>query len=103
MGLPSSLRVPISWTEVAKDLLAVIRDQLHQIGQNNNGGLLTLGLIGTIRDFDALVIPGGYAPDRMRMRHAIVDLVRDAIVRALLRVRSTPPASPDDVLQPRPR
>ena len=28
-------------------------------------------------DFDALVIPGGYAPDRMRMRHAMVDLARD--------------------------
>lgn len=29
-------------------------------------------------DFDAVVIPGGYAPDKMRMRHALVDLVRDA-------------------------
>jgi membrane protein len=107
VGLLSSLRVPISWTEVAKrtasqviqdnvlglaaelayffflalvpallflvalasffpiqqltdqivgalsrfapaDVLAVIRDQLQQISQNNNGGLLTLGLIGTI-------------------------------------------------------
>jgi protease I len=28
-------------------------------------------------DFDALVIPGGHAPDRMRMRHAMVDLTRD--------------------------
>src|SRR5262249_28724671 len=27
-----------------------------------------------VRDFDALVIPGGYAPDKMRMRHAMVDL-----------------------------
>lgn len=31
-----------------------------------------------VRDFDAVVIPGGYAPDRMRLRHAMVDLVRDA-------------------------
>lgn len=30
-------------------------------------------------DFDAVVVPGGYAPDRMRMRHAMVDLVRDSI------------------------
>jgi len=30
-----------------------------------------------VRDFDALVIPGGYAPDRMRLRHAMVDLARD--------------------------
>ena len=32
-----------------------------------------------IRDFDALVIPGGYAPDKMRLRHAMVDLARDAM------------------------
>jgi protease I len=36
---------------------------------------------GAVRvgDFDAVVIPGGHAPDRMRMRHAMVDLVRDAM------------------------
>src|SRR5262245_45866390 len=36
---------------------------------------------GAVRmaDFDALVIPGGYAPDKMRMRHAMVDLARDAM------------------------
>ena len=28
-------------------------------------------------EFDALVIPGGHAPDRMRLRHAMVDLARD--------------------------
>jgi protease I len=32
-----------------------------------------------IGDFDALVIPGGHAPDKMRMRHAMVDLAREAI------------------------
>jgi protease I len=31
--------------------------------------------------FAALVIPGGYAPDRIRMRHAMLDLVRDALAR----------------------
>jgi len=36
---------------------------------------------GAVRagDFDAIIIPGGYAPDRMRLRHAMVDLVRDAM------------------------
>lgn len=29
-------------------------------------------------DFDAVVVPGGFAPDKMRLRHAMVDLVRDA-------------------------
>jgi protease I len=32
-----------------------------------------------LKDFDALVIPGGHAPDRMRMRHAMVDLTREAM------------------------
>ena len=32
-----------------------------------------------VKDFEALVIPGGHAPDRMRMRHAMVDLARDAM------------------------
>lgn len=32
-------------------------------------------------DVDAVVIPGGYAADRMRLRHAMVDLVR-AVVEA---------------------
>jgi protease I len=30
-----------------------------------------------VGDVDALVIPGGHAPDKMRMRHAMVDLTRD--------------------------
>jgi protease I len=32
-----------------------------------------------IGDFDVVVVPGGYAPDRMRMRHAMADLGRDAL------------------------
>jgi protease I len=35
--------------------------------------------LARMRDFDALVIPGGHAPDRMRMRHAMVDLAREAM------------------------
>jgi protease I len=31
------------------------------------------------RTFAAVAIPGGYAPDRIRMRHGLVDLVRDAV------------------------
>ncbi len=30
-----------------------------------------------VKDFDAVVIPGGYAPDKMRMRHAMVDFTRE--------------------------
>jgi protease I len=32
-----------------------------------------------VADFDAIIIPGGHAPEKMRMRHAMVDLVRDAM------------------------
>ena len=32
-----------------------------------------------MKDFEALVIPGGHAPDKMRMRHAMVDLAREAM------------------------
>jgi protease I len=32
-----------------------------------------------VKDMDALVIPGGHAPDKMRMRHAMVDLARDTM------------------------
>lgn len=35
--------------------------------------------VARMKDFDALVIPGGHAPDKMRMRHAMVDLARDAM------------------------
>jgi len=48
-----------------------------------HGGVLTADLAaGDARadDFDAVVIPGGYAPDKMRLRHAMVDLVRDCLV-----------------------
>lgn len=34
--------------------------------------------------FDAVVIPGGYAPDRIRLRHAMVDLVRDTMAAGKL-------------------
>src|SRR5512138_2925850 len=33
--------------------------------------------------FAAIVIPGGYSPDRIRMRHAMLDLVRDALARGI--------------------
>ncbi|MGH9198081.1 MAG: type 1 glutamine amidotransferase domain-containing protein [Acidimicrobiia bacterium] len=39
---------------------------------------LSAGLV-SINDFDALIIPGGHAPDKMRLRHAMVDLARDAL------------------------
>ena len=31
------------------------------------------------KEFDAAVIPGGFAPDKIRMRHAMVDFIRDIV------------------------
>ena len=47
-----------------------------------HGGIVTADVAaGSVReaDVDAIVIPGGYAPDKMRLRHAMVDLVRDCM------------------------
>ncbi|UCG83850.1 MAG: type 1 glutamine amidotransferase [Dehalococcoidia bacterium] len=30
------------------------------------------------RDFDAIIVPGGYAPDKMRLYQSMIDLVKDA-------------------------
>jgi protease I len=37
-----------------------------------------------VSGFDAVVIPGGYAPGKMRIRPAMVDLVRDAVAAGKL-------------------
>jgi len=29
-------------------------------------------------DFDAVIVPGGYAPDKMRLHQPMIDLVREA-------------------------
>jgi protease I len=50
-------------------------------GKRGNAVVVADAAAGTtrMRDFDALVIPGGHAPDKMRMRHAMVDLAREAM------------------------
>lgn len=47
------------------------------------GGTVTSQLAASAartHHFDAVIVPGGHAPDKMRMRHAMVDLVRDAFL-----------------------
>jgi protease I len=50
-------------------------------GKRGEASVTSTMAAGTARmeDFDALVIPGGNAPDKMRMRHAMVDLAREAM------------------------
>jgi len=55
---------------------------LGGVYHGKNGSAVTSQLaagVARMKDFDALVIPGGHAPDKMRMRHAMVDLARDAM------------------------
>ena len=54
---------------------AEYRDKTHATSVSSD---LAAGA-ARMTDFDALVIPGGYAPDKMRMRHAMIDLVVDAM------------------------
>jgi protease I len=47
------------------------------------GAVLTSGMNAAeaqTAGFDAVIVPGGQAPDRLRMRPAVVDLIRDAVV-----------------------
>jgi protease I len=51
--------------------------------RGKRGGVITSTAAAhtlTAADLDAIVIPGGHAPDRMRLRHAMVDLVRDMML-----------------------
>jgi deglycase len=54
---------------------AIYRDKK---GESGVAASMAAGAV-RMRDFDALVIPGGHAPDRMRLRHAMVDLAIDAM------------------------
>jgi protease I len=51
-------------------------------GKRGQATITSDAAAGSVRiaDLDALVIPGGHAPDKMRMRHAMVDLARDAMI-----------------------
>lgn len=40
-----------------------------------------MGPTARMKDFDAVIVPGGYAPDRMRLRHALVDMITDAVAQ----------------------
>ena len=55
------------------------------------------------KDFDALVIPGGHAPDKMRMRHAMVDSRARCVDVRQARRRHLPRAAGADLGQRAPR
>lgn len=53
-----------------------------RVYQSREGRQITAEIAASairVADIDAVVIPGGFAADRIRLRHAMVDLVRDAV------------------------
>jgi protease I len=51
------------------------------IGRHGNANVVSRMTPASARGvaFSALIIPGGYAPDRIRLRHGMLDMVRDAV------------------------
>ncbi|HXH06359.1 MAG TPA: type 1 glutamine amidotransferase domain-containing protein [Vicinamibacterales bacterium] len=67
--------------EGAEVVLAGVTAGAEYVGKHGSAKVRSDVAAAAVRmdEFDALVIPGGYAPDRMRLRHAMVDLARDAV------------------------
>ena len=65
-------------------LVAPFADRAY-LGRQHRLTLTSHAAASTVRaaSFVAIVVPGGYAPDRIRMRHAMLDLVRDALTRGI--------------------
>ena len=75
----SELTGPVTGLSEAGATVTLVGAQAAREYTGKRGHVVTSDLAaGGARsaDFDALVIPGGYAPDRMRLRHAMVDLTR---------------------------
>jgi protease I len=75
----TELTGPLSGLSSAGALVTLVGPHAARQYTGKRGHAVTSDLAaGAARsaDFDALVIPGGFAPDRMRMRHAMVDLTK---------------------------
>ena len=76
----SELTGPLEGLEAAGAVVSLVAPYAARQYAGKRGHIVTSDVAaGTVGagDFDALVIPGGHAPERMRMRHAMVDLARD--------------------------
>ena len=62
----------------------IVGPEAGKVYQGKSGTIATSGLAARDVDpgaLDALVIPGGYAPDHMRRHHSMIDLVRGVFDR----------------------
>lgn len=72
-------RTALAVTGATVQIVGPIQGQVYR---SRDGQQITAdAAASTVRaaDVDAVVIPGGYAADKIRLRHAMVDLVRDAV------------------------
>lgn len=77
----SEVTGPLQLLRAAGVAVAIVGATAGRVYTGKKGHTITAdAAAGRMRaaDVDAVLVPGGYAPDRMRMRHAMVDLVRDA-------------------------
>jgi protease I len=76
------LDIPLNALREAGVTVTIVGPTAGQEYKGKRGGAIKADLAAgaaRVKDFDAIVIPGGHAPDKMRMRHAMVDLTRDAM------------------------
>jgi protease I len=76
----SELTGPLDGLRAAGATVSLVAPQAARQYTGKRGQIVTSDVAaGAVKsaDFDALIIPGGHAPERMRMRHAMVDLTRD--------------------------
>ena len=76
----SELTGPLEGLRTAGATVSLVAPHAAREYTGKRGQVVTSDLAaGAVRstDFDALIIPGGHAPERMRMRHAMVDLTRE--------------------------
>jgi protease I len=77
----AELTGPLQQLRSAGAIVTIVGPFAGREYSGKRGGTATAdAAAGSVRasDFDAVVVPGGHAPDRMRLRHAMVDLVRGA-------------------------
>jgi protease I len=75
----AELTSPLQALTRAGALVTVVGPMAGRLYSGKKGGKVTAEAAAggvTAADFDAVVVPGGHAPDRMRLQHAMVDLVR---------------------------
>lgn len=79
----AELRVPLDRVRLAGHQVLIVGIAAHKwlTGKNGHEGVRTDASIEDVAadQLDALVIPGGYSPDQLRMNEEMVDLVREVL------------------------